>query len=76
MTRNRLRLALLVRKVLLPPILAGAAVACVLGALALTAANGSLASGRDRLGHIKKQTADRERFAAALSLDLEGNARP
>ncbi len=76
MTRNRLRLAVLVRKVLLPPVLAGVAIACLLGALALTAANGSLASGRDRLALIKKQTAEHERFAAALSLDLEGTPAP
>jgi murein DD-endopeptidase MepM/ murein hydrolase activator NlpD len=52
------------------------AIACLLGALALTAANGSLASGRDRLGQINKQTADHERFASVLSLDLEGTPAP
>src|SRR4051794_13126202 len=75
-TRKRLRLAVLVRKVLLPPVLAGVAVACLLGALAMTAANGSLASNRDPLGHITKQTSDHERFASALSLDLEGTPAP
>ncbi len=76
MTRHRLRLALLVRRVLLLPVLAGVAIACLLGALALTVANGSLASGRH--GPLKSvvETPAHERFASALSLDLEGTPAP
>jgi murein DD-endopeptidase MepM/ murein hydrolase activator NlpD len=67
-TRSRLRPAALVRKVLLPPVLAGVAIACLLGALAVTAVSGSRASGHNPLG----ARAQHRELASALSLDLEG----
>lgn len=53
---------------LLPPVLAGVAIACLLGALAVTAVSGSRASGHNPLG----ARAPHRELASALSLDLEG----
>ncbi len=67
-TRAGLRPALLLRKVLLPPALAGLAVACLLAALALTAvAGGSRANGVNPLAGNA-----RDKLVASLSQDLEG----
>jgi murein DD-endopeptidase MepM/ murein hydrolase activator NlpD len=71
MTRDRLRPAVLVRKVLLPPVLAGAAVACLLAALAVTAASGSRADAGNPLAG-----ATHVRLVLALSADLEGTPEP
>lgn len=66
--RNRLRPAVLARKVLVPPILVGAVVACLIGVLALTGAAGSRASdGRTPFGGD-----DGGKLAAALSIEIEG----
>jgi len=58
----------LVRKVLLPPMLAGAAIACLLGALALTVAGGSRAGDRKSLFAGD----DGGKLVDALSIELEG----
>jgi hypothetical protein len=71
--RDRLRPAVLVRKVLLPPVLAGAAVCCVLGALALTISSGSRAGAPNPLA---RTTVYREPLAIGLSLELGVTARP
>lgn len=71
MTRERVRPAVLARKVLLPPVLAGVAVACMLAAIALTAADGSRASGNPLAAG-----AGDEQLVPALSADLEGSPQP
>ena len=70
--RDRLRPAVLVRKVLLPPVLAGAAVCCLLGALALTVSSGSRAGAPNPLA---RTTVHREPLAIGLSLELGVTAR-
>jgi hypothetical protein len=79
MTRDRLRPALLARKVLLPPTLAGAVVACLLALLALTSPDGSRARAANPLGGAG-QTAtaveQSKRVVAALSTHLEGKPAP
>ena len=67
-SRDRLRPAVLARKVLLPPVLAGAAVSCLLGALALTVASGSRADGPNPLARAAPEP--REPLAIGLSLEL------
>ncbi|MDX6677208.1 MAG: hypothetical protein QOE31_1260 [Solirubrobacteraceae bacterium] len=76
MTRDRLRPSLLVRKVLLPPVVAGALVACLLAVLAATAANGSKARAGNPLGGAGTDSAARRRVVTALSADLEGEPAP
>ncbi|MEA2221054.1 MAG: hypothetical protein QOJ35_3680 [Solirubrobacteraceae bacterium] len=75
MTRDRLRPAVLARKVLLPPVLAGAAVACLLAALAVTAADGSRARAGNPLSGDVGDLGHR-RLVTALSADLEGTPEP
>ena len=68
MTRDRMRPGFLVRKVLLPPVLAGGALACLLAALALTVAGGSRASADNPLGAGRSFG----EISMTLSADLEG----
>lgn len=65
---DRLRPAVLVRKVLLPPLFAGVAIACLLGALALTVTGGSRASA----GKSLFAGDDGDGLASDLSIELEG----
>ena len=67
-TRDRLRPAVLMRKVLLPPVIAVAAVACLLGAVALTIASGSRADASNPLAAAE----DNGPIVDALSIELEG----
>lgn len=66
--RDRLRPAALARKVLLPPILAGAAIACLLGALAVTVTGGLRANESKSLFAGD----DGGKLVNALSIELEG----
>jgi hypothetical protein len=68
---TRTRAALLVRKVLLPPVLAGAAVSCLLCGLALTVAGGSRPGAAIPLA---RTPAPGEQLAIGLSLELAGTA--
>lgn len=72
MTRDRLRPAVLVRKVLLPPVIIGAAVAGMLGGFAVTAAGGSRADA----GNPFSADAGEQRLVIALSADTEGTPGP
>jgi murein DD-endopeptidase MepM/ murein hydrolase activator NlpD len=67
-TRDVLRPKVLARKVLLPPVMAGAAVACLLAALALTAATGGIrAHGANPLAGSAH-----DKLVASLSQETEG----
>ena len=68
MTRDRMRPGFLVRKVLLPPVLVGGALACLLAALALTVAGGSRASADNPLSAGRSFG----EISMTLSADLEG----
>ena len=70
--RDRLRPAVLARKVLLPPVLAGAAVTCLLAALALTIAAGPRAAAPNPLARAPVAG---EELAIGLSLELGVSAR-
>jgi murein DD-endopeptidase MepM/ murein hydrolase activator NlpD len=65
---DRLRPAVLVRKVLLPPVIAVVGAACLLGAVALTIANGSRADASNPLAAVE----DHGRIVDSLSVELEG----
>ena len=79
MTRDRLRPALLARKVLLPPALGGAAVACLLAVLAITSPDGSRARAANPLGGgggTGNAAQHSRRVVTALAADLEGTPAP
>jgi murein DD-endopeptidase MepM/ murein hydrolase activator NlpD len=75
MTRDLLRPALLARKVLLPPLLAGAVFACLLAALAAASGGGPRAKDRSALAPAATQ-ARTQAVISQFTADLEGALSP